>query len=347
MRRPLPAFAASCGAGRAAEEGGSPDGRLTRLAEAVRRSAALREARRRGVPPIRYDDDLPVSAKRDEIARAIRDHQVVIVCGETGSGKSTQLPKICLEMGRGDRRPDRPHAAPPHCRPQRGGADRRGTGLAAGPRRGLQGPLRRGPLAADLHQADDRRHPPGRDPGRPVPGPIRHDHPGRGPRAVAEHRLSHRLLEAAAAEAAGPEADHHLGHDRRGPLQRPLRHARTAPRRWSRFPGGRFRSRSAGGRRWPTRRAARPTCSRPCWRPSRKLAAIDRGDILIFMPTERHIHETAKTLRGRPLPGDPTGRRDGDPAALRPAVDTRAAAASSSRARNAASSSPPTWPSRR
>ena len=62
---------------------------------------ALREARRRGVPPIRYDDDLPVSARRDEIAHAIRDHQVVIVCGETGSGKSTQLPKICLELGRG------------------------------------------------------------------------------------------------------------------------------------------------------------------------------------------------------------------------------------------------------
>ena len=67
----------------------------------MRRSVALREARRRGVPPIRYDDDLPVSAKRDEIASAIRDHQVVIICGETGSGKSTQLPKICLELGRG------------------------------------------------------------------------------------------------------------------------------------------------------------------------------------------------------------------------------------------------------
>ena len=78
-----------------------------------------------------------------------------------------------------------------------------------------------------------------------------------------------------------------------------------------------------------------------------EVAAIDHGDILIFMPTERHIHETAKTLRGRPLPGDPTGRQTGDLAALRPAVDARAAAACSSRARNAASSSPRTWPSRR
>ncbi|RQQ51433.1 ATP-dependent RNA helicase HrpA [Burkholderia stagnalis] len=53
------------------------------------------------VPPITFPESLPVSGKRDEIARAIAGHQVVIVCGETGSGKTTQLPKICLELGRG------------------------------------------------------------------------------------------------------------------------------------------------------------------------------------------------------------------------------------------------------
>ncbi|KVA06314.1 ATP-dependent RNA helicase HrpA [Burkholderia latens] len=53
------------------------------------------------VPPITYPESLPVSGKRDEIARAIAAHQVVIVCGETGSGKTTQLPKICLDLGRG------------------------------------------------------------------------------------------------------------------------------------------------------------------------------------------------------------------------------------------------------
>ena len=52
------------------------------------------------IPVIDYPD-LPVSARRDEIAAAIRDHQVVIVSGETGSGKTTQLPKICLQLGRG------------------------------------------------------------------------------------------------------------------------------------------------------------------------------------------------------------------------------------------------------
>src|SRR6187402_1686560 len=45
--------------------------------------------------------DLPISARHDDLLAAIRDHQVVIVAGETGSGKSTQLPKLCLELGRG------------------------------------------------------------------------------------------------------------------------------------------------------------------------------------------------------------------------------------------------------
>ncbi|MGC5165230.1 ATP-dependent RNA helicase HrpA [Luteimicrobium sp. DT211] len=53
------------------------------------------------VPPITYPEQLPVSAHRDQIAAAIRDHQVVIVAGETGSGKTTQLPKILLDLGRG------------------------------------------------------------------------------------------------------------------------------------------------------------------------------------------------------------------------------------------------------
>ncbi|MEI2417713.1 ATP-dependent RNA helicase HrpA [Orrella sp. JC864] len=61
--------------------------------------SAPREARR--APPVSYPEDLPVSARRQEIARAIAAHQVTIVSGETGSGKTTQLPKICLEMGRG------------------------------------------------------------------------------------------------------------------------------------------------------------------------------------------------------------------------------------------------------
>ncbi|MDY7538685.1 ATP-dependent RNA helicase HrpA [Undibacterium sp. 5I1] len=52
-------------------------------------------------PVITYPEELPVSGKRAEIAEALQKHQVIIVCGETGSGKTTQLPKICLELGRG------------------------------------------------------------------------------------------------------------------------------------------------------------------------------------------------------------------------------------------------------
>ena len=63
--------------------------------------AAARAARRAAMPPISYPAELPVSQRKDEILAAIRDHQVVIIAGETGSGKTTQIPKICLELGRG------------------------------------------------------------------------------------------------------------------------------------------------------------------------------------------------------------------------------------------------------
>jgi ATP-dependent helicase HrpA len=56
---------------------------------------------RNPLSPIVFPEELPVSGKRDDIAKAIQAHQVIIVCGETGSGKTTQLPKICLELGRG------------------------------------------------------------------------------------------------------------------------------------------------------------------------------------------------------------------------------------------------------
>ena len=51
--------------------------------------------------PISFPSDLPVCERREEIREAIRQHQVVIIAGETGSGKTTQIPKICLELGRG------------------------------------------------------------------------------------------------------------------------------------------------------------------------------------------------------------------------------------------------------
>jgi ATP-dependent helicase HrpA len=73
---------------------GQVDAELTAAAAGV-------EARRRAMPAVSYPPELPVSQRKDEIAAVIRDSQVVIVAGETGSGKTTQLPKICLELGRG------------------------------------------------------------------------------------------------------------------------------------------------------------------------------------------------------------------------------------------------------
>jgi ATP-dependent helicase HrpA len=81
---------------------GNEEGRArfeTRLAEAQARV----QRRRASVPEVTYPPQLPVSARRDDLLAAIRDHQVVVVAGETGSGKTTQLPKICLELGRGVR----------------------------------------------------------------------------------------------------------------------------------------------------------------------------------------------------------------------------------------------------
>jgi ATP-dependent helicase HrpA len=74
---------------------------LGEVAQKVRASQQQYMARLANLPKPEYPPELPVSGKRDEIANAIQKHQVVIVCGETGSGKTTQLPKICLELGRG------------------------------------------------------------------------------------------------------------------------------------------------------------------------------------------------------------------------------------------------------
>ncbi|EGR0308154.1 ATP-dependent RNA helicase HrpA [Vibrio cholerae] len=67
----------------------------------IAQSMMVVEQRKQQMPKIEYPALLPVSQKRDDIAQAIAHHQVVIVAGETGSGKTTQLPKICAELGRG------------------------------------------------------------------------------------------------------------------------------------------------------------------------------------------------------------------------------------------------------
>ena len=83
------------------ERGQPCDQGLTQMRQALAASHALVERRRLLVPNIQYPEELPVSERRAEVADLIARHQVVVLCGETGSGKSTQLPKICLELGRG------------------------------------------------------------------------------------------------------------------------------------------------------------------------------------------------------------------------------------------------------
>lgn len=86
---------------KAEDEGRAPDEKVEKLLTQLDESNRRREARQALVPRLEYDESLPVVARKDEIAAAIRQRQVIVVCGETGSGKSTQLPKICLEVGRG------------------------------------------------------------------------------------------------------------------------------------------------------------------------------------------------------------------------------------------------------
>ena len=89
------------------------EAKLGQWVQKVQASFARVEARRLSVPTVRYDDSLPIAAKRDEIKKVLAEHQVLIIAGETGSGKTTQLPKICLELGRGQ------HGLIAHTQPRR------------------------------------------------------------------------------------------------------------------------------------------------------------------------------------------------------------------------------------
>ncbi|WNV06814.1 ATP-dependent RNA helicase HrpA [Candidatus Methylospira mobilis] len=96
LRKTLERFSADLRKGNSLDEA-----QWTSLQTRVSASVEQYEARKLSIPALNYAEELPVSERKDEILAAVRAHQVVIVCGETGSGKTTQLPKICLEAGRG------------------------------------------------------------------------------------------------------------------------------------------------------------------------------------------------------------------------------------------------------
>jgi ATP-dependent helicase HrpA len=80
---------------------GQHDAILDRLLSQAKASVELRERRRVQLPQLGYPPDLPITARKDDIVAAIRSNQVVVIAGETGSGKTTQIPKMCLEAGLG------------------------------------------------------------------------------------------------------------------------------------------------------------------------------------------------------------------------------------------------------
>ncbi len=309
------------------------DRRLTRLAADLDRSIAERESRIRDVPPIRYDEDLPVSARRVQIAEAIRRHQVVIVSGETGSGKSTQLPKICLELGRGI------DGLIGHTQPRRIAA----RSIAARIADELSCPLGRevgfkvrfaeklgpqsfiklmtdGILLAEsqtdplLEQYDtiilDEAHERSLNIDF-LMGILKRILPRRRDLKVIITSAtidSARFAQHFATQPASPpgrtrhaprDADPHAEREEHVPQPAPVI--------------------EVSGRMWPVEVRYRPIePEEPGEEPDEEramldavdeLARLDTGDILLFMPTEREIHEAAKLLRGHAIPGDNPGRK--------------------------------------
>jgi ATP-dependent helicase HrpA len=177
------------------------EAKLAQWVERVQASFAQVTSRRQSVPVIRYDENLPIAAKRDEIKDALLKHQVLIIAGETGSGKTTQLPKICLEIGRGTARPDRAHpAAPDRCTQRRQRvAEELGTPLGDAGR--LSGALRRPQRQNTLIKlmTDGILL---AEPSATAFSKLRHDHHRRSPRAQPQHRLPARLPENPAAAPA-------------------------------------------------------------------------------------------------------------------------------------------------
>ncbi len=266
---------------------------LEALGERIEASRRRVERRRAALPEPDFPPELPISERRDEIEQAIREHQVVIVCGETGSGKSTQIPKICLGLGRGVR------GLIGHTQPRR---------LAART------------IAARI--AEELGQPPGRSVGFKVrfsDSTSEHSHIKVMTDGIllAETRQD-RFLEAYdtliidEAHERSLNIDFLLGYLRNLLPKRPdlkliITSATIDPDRFSRHFGG-APIIEVSGRTWPVEVRYRPLVSEEESEADREqiqgildavdeLSRIDSGDILVFLPGERDIRETADALR--------------------------------------------------
>ncbi len=320
LRREFRAIRADAEANRPFEK------RLQKFFRELDESIAFREYRTKSLPAVRFDEDLPVSARRREIARNIQENQVVVLSGETGSGKSTQLPKICLEIGRGI------DGLIGHTQPRRIAArsiaariaDELGTplGFTVGFKVRFAEAMSKQThikLMTDGILLAETQSDPFFDQYDTLILDEAHERSlnvdfliGYLKRLLPKRPDLKVIITSATIDAAA--------------VCRPFRHAGEAgagrrsvgpnvsgrdslPADAARRGGGGARF-AAGGlsRRWKNYRL------------------VERGDVLIFMPTERDIHETAKTLRSRPLARRSDRPRDGNSAALRAAVDGRPAA---------------------
>ena len=215
------------------------------LTEEIEKAAARARKRRAAIPAVSYPSELPVSRPQGrhpgrDPGPPGRRHRRRDRLGQDHPA-AEDLPGARPRHARHDR----PHPAAPDRRPHGRRADRRGARRRARrARSATRSGSPTGPASDTAGQADDRRHPAGRDPARPDAAPVRHDHHRRGARAQPEHRLPARLPQAAAAPPARPQADHHLGHHRPAAVRPALRRRAGA----SRSPAGRIRSRSATAR---------------------------------------------------------------------------------------------------
>jgi ATP-dependent helicase HrpA len=280
-------------------------------------------------PAISYPADLPITGRREDLLRVIRDHQVVIVAGETGSGKSTQLPKLCLELGRGG------DGWIGHTQPRRVAArtiaervaEELGTDLGGVVGYTVRFTDRVGP---DTREGDDRRHPAGRAPARP-------------------HLRRYDTIIIDEAHERSLNIDFLLGYLKRLLPRRPdlkviitsatIDTARFAEHFGTPDATGAGHEVSAAPSRW--RCATAPSASLHPADEGDDVIDDDRdqvqavrdavdelgprgpGDVLVFLSGEREIRDTADALAKLTLSGKP--RRHRGAAAVRPAVGGRAA----------------------
>ncbi len=285
--------------------------KLDVLKAEIEKSKARVEQRRRQKPRLEYDAELSIVQRKEEIANLIREHQVVVVCGETGSGKSTQLPKICLELGRGV------FGAIGHTQPRRIAA----RSVAARIAEELRSPL-----------------------GQAVGYKVRFAD-ATGPNTLVKLMTDGILLAESQTDRFFDQYDTIIideAHERslnidfllglmkrlltkRRDLKLIITSATIDAKRFAEHFGtatGPAPVVEVSGRTYPIEIRYRPVDEygsdtddeepdeeRALINAVDELARSGRGDMLIFMPTERDILETAKLLRNHPIPGDDAARK--------------------------------------